>query len=251
MGCFELYLDESGTNFDSPYIYVVGCMMEREEWLSLTDGWASVLREFDIRRFRASDCEAVQGDFRGWSRDKRNDIFMRFAKEVNKRDYVISRVGIEKQLFNSVSAKFPKVSVSLYEFGVMWSVKIGGLLPNIYNREGTIELFFERGQVVRFHVRNYINGISKRQDYPISNISFPSKNYFVPYQVADLIAWEYHKYTTNYLKDSDSAIRPSLKVFGQYPNRHISKDYGSHSKEDLELEFQLLNDRSPSGFLPP
>lgn len=246
-----MYFDESGTNYDAPYIYVAGCMMEKDAWLSLEEGWGAILRQFDIERFRASDCEAAQGPFKGWSRDKRNEIFRRFAKEMCKQDFVISRVGINKQLFESTSAHFPNVTVSLYEFCVMWSINILGILPIIIGKKGTIELFFESGQDVRFHVRNWIEGMKNRKDYALTTVEFYSKKDLIPYQVADLIVWEYLKYTKNLLKDESSPVRPSLETIISNPKRFITKDFDYDTKKDLKVQLQILNSLSPSGFKPP
>lgn len=251
VGCWRLYLDESGTQQGAEYVLVAGCMMEKDSWCALNDDWGAILTEYDIERFRASDCEAAQGDFRGWSRDQRNAIFGSLVDEINKHDYVISRVIINRQLFDQVADEFPNIVISPYEFCVIWSVQIGGLLPRITNKKGTVDLFVEAGQGIRFHVREHVRGIWERKDYPATSLSYPCKEKLSPFQVADLIVWEYQKYLRNRSKDPSIPIRSSLNALARHDKRFISKDFDYDTVRDLRLQFEILNQGYPAGFRPP
>lgn len=248
MNHYRLYLDESGTDRNSEYLYVAGCFMTEKAWLQLESNWRTILEEFGVTRFRASDCEAAQGAFKNWERNKRNSIFLRLAEELNRHEFVICRISINKEVFNKVASLYSTIDVSPYEFSVVWYVLNMGLLLKILDKQGEFHIIFEKGQNVRFHVRQYIEKISKRKDYELSIVDFKAKGNSIPYQVADLIVWEYQKYTKNRLSDRNSPVRPSLKALIRNPERFISKDYDFVHERDLEAMFCLIENAHPDGF---
>jgi|GEM_PF-6326432 len=225
MAHYEMYLDESGTDRDNRYMYVAGCMMERDEWMALDKRWQDILGRFGIRRFRASDCEAAKGEFNDWSRERRNEIFALLVDEIVNSNCYLVWVGVGKEELKSMQAQqFPLLDITPYELCVLKCHELTALFPVIHKISGTMDLYFERGQNIRQHVRRVILCPHRLSTWGVTTIAFPRKEDHTPYQVADLYAWELLKHTRNLLTGGQKPIRPSLqKLAGYRPERFISK----------------------------
>ncbi|MDD4052178.1 MAG: DUF3800 domain-containing protein [candidate division Zixibacteria bacterium] len=239
MACYSIYFDESGTDRSNGYVYVAGCMMEKGEWLVLDKSWQDIINKFEIKRFRASDCEAAKGEFNDWSRDCRNEIFTLLVDEINRHDCVLTWAGVAKEELNSVIAQqFPQLDISPYELCLLKCYEIATLLPHIYNIAGTIDLYFEGGQDVRQQVRRMIISPPHHSRWSTITVAFQRKENHTPYQVADLHAWELLKYTKNSLTGGQMPIRASLqRLAGYKPERFITKLLKGN---DLKLFLEMI-----------
>src|SRR5207237_3222341 len=65
------YCDESGTHAQSPWSTMAAWVSDQSRWKHLSTGWRRVLAgPPPVREAKATDMEARQGEFAGWSAQK-------------------------------------------------------------------------------------------------------------------------------------------------------------------------------------
>jgi len=226
LALLKSYYDESKSHYKAnPRTFVVaGCTMSSESWLSLENAWKTVLMEFDISIFRSSDCNASKGEFVGWDGKKKDALRSQLIETIHnswrgKRAPicpVFIWCIIDENIFEQVLREYPNVLLSPYELCV--NCIVAGSRTAITNIKGenTIELFFEKGQDVRPHIRQELR--TQRKSEPrIENISFVNKLEHIPLQVADMIAFEAWKSHTEGIRKvlldlMDSGVGQSLVI---------------------------------------
>ena len=84
----QLYIDDSGSNPESPYFVLAGFVSTTEKWARFSDDWKALLdgdpaREIPaIDYFKASEADSLLGQFsrwRGWTERKRDVRVLEFA----------------------------------------------------------------------------------------------------------------------------------------------------------------------------
>jgi hypothetical protein len=190
------YFDESISHHKAQpnLLFVGGCTMETNDWLKLETRWNPILKDFGVTAFRSSDCNASKGEFVGWDGYRKDEFRACLIDAINQSwgaDIcpVIQWCGLDQNVFKDVASEFPNVVVSPYEFCV-WAIVIGSKSA-IANIRGvnTLGIFFEEGQDIRPHIRRKLHEISQAE-CRIVDISFVCKQDNMPFQVADMIAYE-------------------------------------------------------------
>ncbi len=231
-------------------MYVAGCMLSDDDWERVEPAWQERLDRDDVSRFRASKCEAARGEFEKWSRPRIDSLFWDLSGLLSGLDCAVTWVQLHKENFKEVSLEFPSIEVRDYEFCLLRAAEIAGLLPIILKRPDTVKLIFESGQPCRQHVRNRIKLLHNGVPNEVLPIEFQRKENHVRFQVADLIAWEYLRYTKGKVVSPHRPLRPSLRrLIDVDPDRLVS--YPFWAKEKIRPEFVRLRMAYPEGFRPP
>jgi len=71
----QLYFDDAFTDYDSEAVAFGGWYSTVERWIELESAWNRALKEEGIHYFHATDLDARQGEFVGWTKE-RADSFM-------------------------------------------------------------------------------------------------------------------------------------------------------------------------------
>lgn len=195
----KAYFDESESHAMSPlrFLSLGGCTMQHESWKLLAGEWSDVLRAFGVTVYRSSALNASRGEYAGWTGPQK-DEYRGALSEVITASWrgnmmsicpVYSWVIFDLNAFDEGAKRRPDVNLTAYELAVLMIV--GGCRNAIANISGenTLGIFFEAGRDVRFHVRSYLNR-QKESDARIVDTSFVEKDYHIPLQVADMVAYE-------------------------------------------------------------
>lgn len=73
----QAYFDESGHSSDSQFVCMGGCLAPVETWDQFEKDWGQVLLDYDLTWFHMTDFESYQGEFKGWSKGKHEQLLGR------------------------------------------------------------------------------------------------------------------------------------------------------------------------------
>jgi hypothetical protein len=97
------FIDESGTDERSPFMYVVGVLFERKSQKKLNREWKKALEEFDISHFHAVDCQNRRGEFKGKSEEFCRQAFKSFVEIATSYVLAAARVRtVPESEFNAI-----------------------------------------------------------------------------------------------------------------------------------------------------
>lgn len=203
----RIYMDESGTHDGSPVVSVSAYAGRPKEWQKFIKDWNVAKRPIKI--FHATDCEALRGEFDGWSADQRNELVARLLPVLNKYELRGNAIGINvndfkaavknltlEHLFGSPYAACFQVVVD----NVLWQCREAKLTEalafihedNDYKQEALDAFDFVKSIYPEFAAR--------------MTMTFASKEKMVPLQAADILAYEANKR----LRDQSRPLRRSL-----------------------------------------
>lgn len=193
---FKTYLDESGTHDGSPVVTVGAYVGRPSEWQRFTKEWN--LRKRPIRVFHASDCAALQGEFKGWDEDARNKFVANLLPVIGAAKIQGFAVGIvlkdlEKELEKNQRLQ-TLLSPNPYTACFQW------VMHTIVDQK--IESL-NKSRIAFFHENNdyqeaaqFCYGrIKERSENAgkLLSLTFGAKEDFVPLQAADVLAYECNK----------------------------------------------------------
>jgi hypothetical protein len=142
------YFDDSGTGPDQDVAVVAGYVGSVAQWDRFDFAWRRLLKEFGIKTMHRSDLECFQGEFLGWSPDKRTALVKKAQKIIKKRAYVPIGSAIIKADFEEIVPKRMKEHVGGH-FG--WCVTETLVLANRWAQDkkhkDPINWVFEAGTI--------------------------------------------------------------------------------------------------------
>lgn len=186
------YLDDSGSYPANTYVAIAGAIGPEVEWAHLTIEWQQVIQSKGVRVFHRSDCQALEGEFKGWTASDRDslveqliDLFLAHRQLwgigafVSRRDYheyvpYELRKAVGKPYLMCLEASFHRVD------------------GTTLSKEEKIGVVFERSDEYVGKARELYYKLVKKPQWKDRLLSFTDapKEQFTPLQVADLMAWE-------------------------------------------------------------
>src|SRR5215831_14582266 len=88
MPMISVYCDDSGTHSESRVAAVSGYISNVGQWEIFTKEWSSTLRDFKVQRMHRADLESLRGEFKGWSRARRETFLQRLHSILKRRTKV-------------------------------------------------------------------------------------------------------------------------------------------------------------------
>jgi hypothetical protein len=212
---FSAYIDDSGKQ-ELEVVYVGGAVATTASWLVLESAWTEVLEQHGVKAFHASDFNNKLGEFLGWTEERKRALSIPLIKLILDAQCWLFGMGCRTSDFRTVKAEFPNVKANVYELCVElcinrlmdWAKKQGDVQP--------IQVNVEAGNKhTSFLIRKWLEQLESaemQQKYKISGINILPKVQHIPFQVADLVAYEHFKIYKQFWFTDNSRIRPSMEA---------------------------------------
>jgi hypothetical protein len=246
------YCDGSGTSDASPFVVLAGIAAEESLWSGFERGWGEVLKARDPIAPYLHMREVVPGkgpfkDENGWDDDKRVNLVqdcLAYSSPLDKREFCTFICTVDMRLYRRLKengAKLPSVWRICDHF-----VPVGMFTwyLNEFQSRRLPELNFEFDQnerfigpfqqLVRKNQRKTWSGLYNHWDV-IKQISSANMRNTLPLQLADMIAWGYHRKMT---PPREEAAWSRLTFFTEKVHPFFRKDVG---KEELLAMVQYAN----------
>ena len=206
-------MDESGTHEGSPAISVGAFFAKPKVWSAFTTEWNVTKRrtgKAPVEVFHSTDCEALKGEFEGWSESERNVLVAQLMAVLAKHPLAGYGVGINLRALEAAFASRPDLQEF---FGSPYIVCFKLAVETVI---AAAEHFGSNEQLAFIHEANdyemeahkafaSIKKERKKHAGPMS-LTFAGKSESVPLQAADVLAFETNKRT----RDPKRPARRSL-----------------------------------------
>jgi len=242
VGCFKAYFDESGSDKQSPIIVVGGAIGEIQNWLNISKWWKFVLDEFNVKAFHASEYNTKEGEFSGWSDEKRRSFLNQLLQVIDEGNINAIAVIMEKNDYERALKKYPSLKINEYQF---LCYACCTKISSFYRSDEDIppiEVVFEHGQPFGSSkitdLANELNTKWIQEMYGIAAITRMRKSGVIPFQVADLIIYELFKAYMKRLGGAKGSGRYQAYILNQIMDGDAPKlDY-----EQISLALKIISE---------
>ena len=231
---YTVYCDASGQPSDGDVLFVSGFGSTASKWLRFGERWNNLLRAYDIHPpFHMNEFAPGVGQFASWKQDKarRNQFFQQVIKILKISTLKSFSVGVavsdlrrfqqDYQLPDNSNGDSPYTfcGVLLYKQVNNWAQRHG-------EPTDTLQIIFEHGDKDQGQFVMRLRELFPGLDDPI----FKRKSDCVPFQAADILAWEHHRHVLHgaqRVRESYAELRKhiprdrSWMFFDQYQFSHI------------------------------
>jgi Protein of unknown function (DUF3800) len=197
---FKAFLDEAGIHDGARVVSVAGYFARPKQWRDFTRDWNRVLRPSGIECFHATDCQALEGEFRGWTAEKRDELVKKLLPIIPKYATGFARVIVLDDLRPALDARphLRKFLESPYKACFQWIIQeaIRNIRRN--NSPEKIAFFHERNDHRKAAIESF-DWLKKHHD-PNNNLvslTFGDPITYPPLQAADILAFESGKRVLN------------------------------------------------------
>lgn len=233
---FEVYSDDSGTHPNSEIAIAACYIASKKQWDKFSKDWTAFCQEeglpfFHMAEFMAKP-EAGHKPYCDWDNDKKNRVWDRVVKIINRRAAFGIAVGVPKESFNRLAPDHFKAEYAgdNYTYAVKtmlgvirdWRAEQGLELPMQY--------VFDRGSSGQEQIEHVWNVgerfplVARQCGFAPDGYGFQDKKIFKPLQAADILAWQWQ----NHLRKS---------VFGGHPERNTHPNFDKLRKIPMRLGF--------------
>ncbi|MER8452918.1 hypothetical protein NKG60_23510 [Mesorhizobium sp. M1428] len=190
----EVYLDESGIHHDSEITSVSAVWATKEVWTNWTLEWLKA--KAPVRIHHSADCHNFNGEFKGWSKDHRDDYVVNRILPVIRDNFIeghfaaVASGEFTKQLKDRHQLAIPPawIAEGHYSICLSWAIRAAW------------DLLAARGEknIAFVHENNDFGSIALKtfgwleEKYPdrSATFAFGSKMRYPPLQCADVLAFE-------------------------------------------------------------
>lgn len=226
MAMMTAYFDESGTHGASEIITVAGYVASVEQWKKFVEPWAQSLKEVGVDYFHMTDVENMQGQFRGWDKEKQIDFIKKHINIINSYTKFSVASSVVVKDYEELRAE-GKSELSPYAYcfaqcferinSWMRGTKYQGAMSYILEKGG-------KGAGDVLNLNQYMEDPHLLNEYRKSPIAFLEKQTTLQLQAADFITYEAWKDFTNLYQNSGRDERISFTR--SLPILHYSFRYG-------------------------
>lgn len=198
MAFFSAYIDESGTHQESKTVVVAAAVGRDSSWEALSDSWQAILRKHRVGTFHASEFYNSRGEFDGWTDDMRGAMIDKMVNAINSETSWFLGAGVSHDTFKKVKREFTYPRLKPYQF--LLDACVGHLITWLGKRKRipAMRIFIESGQDYNSPGIEWL--ISKlkhrrmQERYKMSKPIIASKEDYIPFQVADFMAYELYRF---------------------------------------------------------
>jgi hypothetical protein len=243
----KVYMDETGVHSGASVVAVSAYVAKPTTWRTWTKKW-NVAKE-PIKVFHSSDCANHQGEFRGWTKEQRDQFVAKLLSILPARKIFGMVIAIQMEDFkNALKGREELVEMigNPYTCCFQWSVMSIMELANNHGKGERIKFIHE--------VNDFEGEAQKTFDYVQQshnpkgikiNLAFGTKAKNPPLQAADILAYEGGKF----LKDPTGTPRRAWTALDPDNTRIIAHSYGKEQMPALIADLktfrgQLLADRT-------
>jgi hypothetical protein len=237
----RVFMDESGTHDTSPVITVAAYTGRPSDWRKFTRDWNRM--KDPIKVFHSTDCEALRGEFSGWTQESRNELVARLLPVIAKYELRGTAVGINITDFNNAVSN--QVTLS-HLFGSPYVVCFQAVVDNIMwqmqqFRMDNVPLAFIHEendyQQQALEAFEFVKSMRTRHTAAMT-ITFAAKNEMVPLQAADVLAYE----TNKRARDQTRPIRRSLTAMDPNGDRIHTGIFDKTNVNEMLRKIKLTYD---------
>jgi hypothetical protein len=218
---FVGYFDESGLDERSKIFCIAGYVAESGNWFELTRTWKSLLAEAGVACFHMADFENRQGEFEGWTNEKRIGFINDLITLVNSTDVWGIASAVVRPDYDRLSAEFiAQGKVTPHWYGHPYLLAFQHCLietcVHATDLHPSEKIAFVFDQQADFHARaeavyhELREGTSWPRAFRLGSLHFASKHDAVPLQVADLLVYDVRKALDHKLFEPDRGERKSM-----------------------------------------
>lgn len=216
VACFTAYFDESGTDDGSPTLVVGGAVSDISCWQSNCSEWQAALDDYGVSAFHAKDYNTRHGEFAGWEDAKRHEFIDRLLGVIRADDRLsIICATLQTQDYRQEIAKYPHEALSDYQFLCLLCALYVVRFHQLRRDLPPVEIIFEAGQ--KFHSEKMVRLLddlrTERLPEILNILPLPKKGK-VPFQIADLIIYEFRKTQMSAWNDSLTDLRYQFEKLG-------------------------------------
>lgn len=230
---YQVYIDDSGSEPQSPVIVLAGFVADHDQWAKFSDEWDTALKEPPgLGYFKMTEAANMGGEFseeNGWTEPKRDDRVITLARIIAK--YAKARVAaaMPYDAFMRHIGTIPASARSLstdtpYPFLLLQTVMAVAVRGDLYGIDSPCDFIFDEQSGHQEEIskawpqtRALIDRAATRSDISQRIGSPPifrdDKN-FLPLQAADLYAWQVrYNYVRNNAVRGQTIIMPPTREF--------------------------------------
>ncbi len=250
MSFFSAYIDESGTHGGSPVIIVGGAIADNLNWYKIERTWNAVLKRYGLTKFHAARCNGFYEEFYGWSWEKRTSLYKKLTAIMNDSIKLVVAQGVRTDEYESIAAEFPRIEKTAYEHCLEKCIFAISHWARCRKSCKPIPISIEAGQEHCNELLDVLNcalGDPLMVDkFRIAGISFLPKKDYVPFQIADFVAYELYRYNADQTLGALEYIRPQLlatimgkRSIGYMDNpKTIREWFDSPTMKDIESSYE-------------
>jgi hypothetical protein len=197
------YFDDSGTSPAQDVAVVAGYVGSVIQWDRFKVAWRLMLDEFGIKAMHRTDLESFEGEFKGWTPERRKELVQKAQKIIKNPTHTYVPIGsaVIKADFDEIIPKRLQEHVGGH-YG--WCVTEAMVLANYWAQKAKhrdpIDWVFEAGTNGSVKVSEMFNRLyaipDARERLRIHSWSFSGKC-VLPLQAADVASYEVYKFVLN------------------------------------------------------
>jgi hypothetical protein len=240
----KVYMDETGVHEGSPTVAVSAYIARPKTWRAWTKAWNLAKRP--IKVFHATDCANCQGEFVGWTNDKRDPFVAKLLKVLPAHLIAGLVIAIQMDDFKkALTGREDLVEMvgNPYTCCFQWSITTIVELANQYGRP-------ERGESIAFvhEVNDFKGEALKTFDYVKQfhnpkgtklSLTLGSKADYPPLQAADVLAYEGGKF----LRDPEGKPRRAWTALDPNNTRIVARRYGKENMPALISDLTTFREK--------
>ena len=273
---FEVYVDDSGSEPQSPIFYLGGFISNVENWAALSNEWDSALAlNPKLDYFKMYEAWSFKGQFskcRGWNETNRNDRLITFARIINKYAMLRVSASIRYDLFEKYLLSLPAIERNLAvdePYVTLASHFMNGEIVFAHEKgiRDPIDFIFDEQIGFKDEIRErwpvfkrlYQLTPKGRQLAPLlgAEPAFLDEKKRKPLQAADLYAWQArdHYVQNHRFKNQKFLVpmSPTLGLLRGIPRMHfpMSEEMLARQHRSLVQRGERLKKEDPSMILIP
>jgi hypothetical protein len=191
------YLDDSGTDAQSPVLTMAGYVGLKPHWAAFENNAAKVFADFNVTLLHGYEFNATKGQFKGWARKKKEAFIITLFSELRKAAPFGVMASITKTAHAKAKSFGADAQKSAYGhcFGqildsIMWSVH----MKSAATKGATLSFIVERGNrndadVTRVFNKAKWNPGNLGAEKVLKSVEFTDKSSTIALQMADLLAF--------------------------------------------------------------
>lgn len=223
-------MDESGVHSGASSVAVGAYFAKSCVWRNFTKEWNTAKRP--IKVFHSTDCQHLRGEFKGWSKERRDDFVANLLRVIRDHHIAGLVIGIQMDDFRAALDNRPDLINAFgnpYGACVQWALSTVMQAAIDHNSDEPIQFVHEvndyKGEALS--VFDWLK--SELRPHNTVTLEFGGKSTYVPLQAADILAYEGSKFLRN------PAGKPRRAWLALDPDRKriVARRYGHENMPHL------------------
>ncbi len=196
------FFDESGKHEHARIFTIAGYVAKVSQWARLGSKWKMALSEEGLTEFHMTDCEGGYGEFKGFSRTKRDGLQMKFIDLILEADLIGTGTAIVRRHYENVLPVLRRNPKYRYLYFLAFENSISDMMHRTKGRypHERISVVFDAQKEFSGRAKELFDEIKKLdvEDIPylarIGGLTFEDSKQTVQLQTADILAYEVNRF---------------------------------------------------------